>query len=51
MAEGRSTIRTARYGYGLWTEEVDGRTWFGHSGGMVGYTALLTTLPTKGSGA
>jgi CubicO group peptidase (beta-lactamase class C family) len=39
-----------RYGYGLWTEEVDGRTWFGHSGGMVGYTALLITLPDEGLG-
>ena len=38
----------ARYGYGLWTEEVEGRTWFGHSGGMVGYTALLITLPDEG---
>jgi D-alanyl-D-alanine carboxypeptidase len=37
-----------RYGYGLWTEEVDGRTWLGHSGGMVGYTALLITVPEEG---
>jgi D-alanyl-D-alanine carboxypeptidase len=37
-----------RYGYGLWEEVVDGRTWFGHSGGMVGYTALLVTVPEEG---
>jgi D-alanyl-D-alanine carboxypeptidase len=36
------------YGYGLWNEEVDGRTWLGHSGGMVGYTALLITVPGEG---
>jgi len=40
-----------RYGYGLWEEEVDGRTWFGHSGGMVGYTALLVTVPAEGLAA
>jgi D-alanyl-D-alanine carboxypeptidase len=37
-----------RYGYGLWSEEVDGRTWLGHSGSMVGYTALLITVPAEG---
>lgn len=37
-----------RYGYGLWTEVVDGATWVGHSGGMVGYTALLVTAPDEG---
>ena len=36
------------YGYGLWTEVVDGRSWLGHSGGMVGYTALLITVPEEG---
>jgi hypothetical protein len=36
------------YGYGLWTEVVDGRAWLGHSGGMVGFTALLVTIPTDG---
>jgi CubicO group peptidase (beta-lactamase class C family) len=36
------------YGYGLWSEIVDGRTWFGHTGGMVGYTALLITLEDEG---
>jgi CubicO group peptidase (beta-lactamase class C family) len=39
------------YGYGLWTEVVDGRTWLGHSGGMVGYTALLVTVPEEGLAA
>jgi D-alanyl-D-alanine carboxypeptidase len=36
------------YGYGLWSEVHDRRTWLGHSGGMVGYTALLTTVPDEG---
>ena len=36
------------YGYGLWSEVADGKTWLGHSGGMVGYTALLATLPDEG---
>jgi D-alanyl-D-alanine carboxypeptidase len=39
-----------RYGYGLWSEVVDGRTWLAHSGGMVGYTALLVTVPDEGLG-
>jgi CubicO group peptidase (beta-lactamase class C family) len=39
-----------RYGYGLWSEEVDGRTWLGHSGGMVGYAAMLVTVPDEGLG-
>jgi D-alanyl-D-alanine carboxypeptidase len=38
------------YGYGLWSEVHDGRTWLGHSGGMVGYTALLVTVPDEGLG-
>jgi D-alanyl-D-alanine carboxypeptidase len=36
------------YGYGLWSEVVDGRDWLGHSGGMVGYTAQLVTVPNDG---
>jgi CubicO group peptidase (beta-lactamase class C family) len=36
------------YGYGLWTDVVDDRTWLGHSGGMVGYTARLVTVPEEG---
>jgi CubicO group peptidase (beta-lactamase class C family) len=36
------------YGYGLWYEDVDGRRWLGHSGGMVGYTALLVTVAEEG---
>jgi D-alanyl-D-alanine carboxypeptidase len=39
-----------RYGYGLWTEEVDGHRWIAHSGGMVGYTAFLVTSPDEGLG-
>jgi D-alanyl-D-alanine carboxypeptidase len=38
------------YGYGLWGEAHDGRTWLGHSGGMVGYTALLVTVADDGLG-
>ncbi|HEX5937179.1 MAG TPA: serine hydrolase domain-containing protein [Actinomycetota bacterium] len=38
------------YGYGLWSEVHDGRTWLGHSGGMVGYTALVVTVPEEGLG-
>lgn len=45
-----STDEDRPYGYGLWSEDVDGRTWLGHSGGMVGYTALLTTVPDEGLG-
>lgn len=37
-----------RYGYGLWTEQVDGARWVAHSGGMVGYSALLATSPDEG---
>ena len=40
----------ATYGYGLWTEEVDGQRWVAHSGGMVGYTAMLATSPDEGLG-
>lgn len=38
------------YGYGWWQEEVDGVTWIGHSGGMVGYTAYLAVSPADGLG-
>jgi D-alanyl-D-alanine carboxypeptidase len=48
MAKAVDDTDHARYGYGLWTEEVDGRAWLGHSGGMVGYTALLATVPDEG---
>jgi D-alanyl-D-alanine carboxypeptidase len=48
MASSVDDTDHGRYGYGLWTEEVDGRTWFGHSGGMVGYTALLVTILDEG---
>jgi D-alanyl-D-alanine carboxypeptidase len=39
-----------RYAYGLWQEEVDGRLWTVHGGGMVGYTALLAVSPADGLG-
>jgi D-alanyl-D-alanine carboxypeptidase len=39
-----------RYGYGLWEEEVDGHTWFGHTGGMVGYTATAIVIEDEGLG-
>jgi hypothetical protein len=34
----------------VWPVDVAARTWFGHSGGMVGYTALLITLLDEGIG-
>jgi D-alanyl-D-alanine carboxypeptidase len=40
-----------RYGYGLWTSVEDGRPFIGHSGGMVGYTALLMIDVGTGIGA
>jgi hypothetical protein len=39
-----------RYGYGVWEEEVDGHTWFGHTGGMVGYTATTIVVEDEGLG-
>ncbi|CAN5713454.1 serine hydrolase domain-containing protein [soil metagenome] len=39
-----------RYAYGLWQETVDGHRWIGHTGGMVGYTALLAVSPDDGLG-
>jgi D-alanyl-D-alanine carboxypeptidase len=39
-----------RYKYGLWRETVDGRGWIMHTGGMVGYTALLAVSPDEGLG-
>jgi D-alanyl-D-alanine carboxypeptidase len=48
MAEAVEDPEHELYGYGLWTEDVDGRTWLGHSGGMVGFTALLVTVPEEG---
>ncbi|MGH2539860.1 MAG: serine hydrolase domain-containing protein [Actinomycetota bacterium] len=40
----------APYAYGLWREDVDGHRWISHSGGMVGYTALLAVSPDDGLG-
>jgi D-alanyl-D-alanine carboxypeptidase len=42
--------RAFEYGYGLDVGEVEGLRVVGHSGGMVGYTALLRTLPEEGLG-
>ena len=39
-----------RYAYGLWQEDVDGHRWITHTGGMVGYTALLAVSPDDGLG-
>ncbi len=39
-----------RYAYGLWQEDVDGHRWITHTGGMVGYTALLAVSPDEGLG-
>jgi D-alanyl-D-alanine carboxypeptidase len=41
---------TFRYAYGLWVGEEDGRRRIWHSGGMLGYTALLITEPDDGLG-
>ena len=40
-----------RYAYGLWQEQIDGHPIVMHSGGMVGYTALLMVSPQDGFGA
>lgn len=39
------------YKYGLWEEVVDGHRLVMHSGGMVGYTALLVISPQEGIAA
>ncbi len=41
---------TFRYAYGLWVGEEDGRRRIWHSGGMLGFTALLVTEPDDGLG-
>jgi len=41
----------ARYGFALGTRVVDGRTFVGHTGGMVGYVAMLSIEPASGLGA
>ena len=41
---------TFRYAYGLWVGEEDGRRRIWHSGGMLGYTALLVVEPDEGLG-
>jgi hypothetical protein len=42
---------TYGYGYGLWVGEEDGRRRIWHSGGMLGFTALLITEPEEGLAA
>ena len=49
-ASRRRTDVDTPYGYGLDVGEDDGRTWIGHSGGMVGYTAFLSVEPASGLG-
>lgn len=39
-----------RYKYGLWSDDVDGHRWIGHTGGMVGYTAFLAVSPDESLG-
>jgi CubicO group peptidase (beta-lactamase class C family) len=41
----------AQYAYGLWEEQIEGRRFVMHSGGMVGYTAYLMISPDEGLGA
>ena len=50
MADAVDDGEHGRYGYGLWEEEVDGHTWFGHTGGMVGYTATTIVIEEEGLG-
>ena len=48
MATRSRTVSTAPTATGCGTRTSTGRTWLGHTGGMVGYTALLTTRPGGG---
>ncbi len=45
------TPRGNGYGYGLATLAFGGRTFLGHSGGMVGYQSALLVDPAAGTGA
>ncbi len=36
------------YAYGLWEAQVDGHRWVAHTGGMVGFTAVLAASPDEG---
>ena len=38
------------YGYGLWTQIEDEHTYFGHTGGMVGYTTIMEADAQAGLG-
>jgi hypothetical protein len=41
----------ASYGYGLWTNEVEGRTLLRHTGGMVAFSSAMHVDVTSGFGA
>ncbi|HSB53306.1 MAG TPA: serine hydrolase domain-containing protein, partial [Gemmatimonadales bacterium] len=41
----------ARYGYGMFLSELDGRPVFFHTGGMLGYSSMLIGEPSLGIGA
>jgi D-alanyl-D-alanine carboxypeptidase len=41
----------ASYGYGLWTNEVEGRTLLRHTGGMVAFSSAMHVDLTSGIGA
>src|SRR5713226_9662837 len=41
----------ASYGYGLWTNEVEGRTLLRHTGGMVAFSSAMHVDVTSGIGA
>ena len=41
----------ASYGYGLWTNEVEGRTMLRHTGGMVAFSSAMHVDLTSGIGA
>jgi len=49
--EGIDDGEGGRYAYGLWERTIDGRRFVMHTGGMVGYTAILVISPDEGLGA
>jgi hypothetical protein len=49
-AEARSLGRSARYGYGIIADSLDGRRVLWHSGGMVGFRSHLLLDPALGLG-
>jgi CubicO group peptidase (beta-lactamase class C family) len=40
----------AKYGYGLWTSNVNGHTWLRHTGGMVAFSSSMYADTTSGFG-